>query len=50
MSENPMSAQNEKENEGLPPIFKNWNQLYITLFFYLIALIALFYWFTILFR
>jgi hypothetical protein len=50
MTENPISMPEEKENDGLPPIFKTWNQLYITLIFYLLGLIVLFYWFTQFFK
>ncbi len=40
----------EDDNQGLPPLFKTWKQLYITLVVYLLALIVLFYWFTVFFR
>lgn len=42
-------APNE-DNEGLPPIFKTWNQLYVVLVIYLIAIIFSFYWFTLSFK
>ncbi|WP_177217232.1 hypothetical protein [Thermoflexibacter ruber] len=50
MTENPIPTPEENENDGLPPIFKTWNQLYMTLIFYLLGLIVLFYWFTQLFK
>jgi len=45
----PQPIANEN-NEGLPPIFKTWKQLYTVLIAYLIMLILLFYWFTLSFR
>jgi hypothetical protein len=38
------------DNEGLPPFFKNWKQVYTSLLVYLGVLIALFYWFSVVFR
>jgi hypothetical protein len=38
------------ENEGLPPFFKTWKQMYASLLVYLVALIGLFYWFSVVFR
>jgi hypothetical protein len=40
----------ENDDEGLPPGIKTWKQMYLSLLFYLGALIALFYWFTVAFR
>lgn len=36
----------EDENQGLPSLFKNWNQMYAFVLGELTLLICLFYWFT----
>lgn len=40
----------QEDTDGLPPMFKTWKQVYITLIAYLFALIMFFYWFTISFK
>jgi hypothetical protein len=41
--------QTEDELEGLPPLFRNWEQMYALLIGYLALLIGLFYWFSVAF-
>ena len=36
----------EDENQGLPSLFKNWNQMYAFVLGELALLVGLFYWFT----
>jgi hypothetical protein len=43
-------VQEEEDTDGLPPMFKTWKQLYITLIGYLFVLIMIFYWFTLAFK
>jgi hypothetical protein len=42
--------ENNNDEDGLPPIFKTWRQMYLSLLGYLVLLIALFYWFSVAFR
>lgn len=36
----------EDENQGLPSVFKSWNQMYVIVLGELALLVGLFYWFT----
>jgi hypothetical protein len=38
--------QGEDPKEGLPPLIKSWQQMYLIVFGNLVLLILIFYWFT----